>query len=325
MVVDRAGQRHQDRRPPHHGQLGDGGGAGARDHQMRGGQASATSAKKRPARRRSSPPCRSRARGPNPRRGIAAPRAAGRAGRPATSLSADGTTSLSTRAPSEPPSTSSRSGRHGGAVGSIGTRHDRRSHRVAGDHDGCRLGQPFRRGKTQRQPVGIARQRAVGAAQHGVLFVQQHRGTPPQQPRGQHRRDRRIAAESHHDVGIQPGENARAPARCRPPAIPRPRRPAPRRVRRSRRRGSRIAPARRTPRCSGWPSAHRSSAPRAGCAPPVPRQRLGREEMAAGAAGRDDDRADPGPSHGASPWLRRRVSASSIPMPSATASTDDPP
>ena len=45
MVVDRARQRHQDRRPAGDREFGDGGGAGARDHQMRGRKRSATSGK----------------------------------------------------------------------------------------------------------------------------------------------------------------------------------------------------------------------------------------------------------------------------------------
>ena len=55
------------------------------------------------------------------------------------------------------------------------------------------------------------------------------------------------------------------------------------------------------------------------------RQRLGGEEVAARAAGGDHDGKRRGSSHGTSPWCRRRVSASSMPMPSATASADDPP
>ena len=50
-------------------------------------------------------------------------------------------------------------------------------------------------------------------------------------------------------------------------------------------------------------------------------QRLGREQMAAGAAGGEHE----GRTHSSLPPSRRRVSASIIPMPSPSASIDDPP
>ena len=54
-------------------------------------------------------------------------------------------------------------------------------------------------------------------------------------------------------------------------------------------------------------------------------QCLGRKEMASRSARRDDDRLHHWPSHAGSSRPRRRVSASSIPMPNATAIADDPP
>ena len=69
--------------------------------------------------------------------------------------SAVGTTSLNTRAPSEPPSTSRRIVVAGGTYGTRGERGDRRAHRVAGDH-GRDLRHTLGRGEAQRQPVGMA-------------------------------------------------------------------------------------------------------------------------------------------------------------------------
>src|SRR5205085_11734534 len=55
------------------------------------------------------------------------------------------------------------------------------------------------------------------------------------------------------------------------------------------------------------------------------RQRLGREQVAAGAAGRQDKIELGSGGHTSLPPSRRRVSASIIPMPSASASIDEPP
>jgi hypothetical protein len=46
-----------------------------------------------------------------------------------------------------------------------------------------------------------ARQQPVGAAEHGILFVDRGRNAEPD--RGKHRRDRRITAEADHRVGRQ--------------------------------------------------------------------------------------------------------------------------
>src|SRR5947209_19908079 len=51
------------------------------------------------------------------------------------------------------------------------------------------------------------------------------------------------------------------------------------------------------------------------------RQRFGRKQMTAGAAGREHE----GPAHSSPPPRRRRVSASIIPIPSPSASSEDPP
>ena len=55
------------------------------------------------------------------------------------------------------------------------------------------------------------------------------------------------------------------------------------------------------------------------------RQGLGREQMAAGAAGRQHKIEFRTGGHTSLPPSRRRVSASIIPMPSASASIDEPP
>ena len=51
------------------------------------------------------------------------------------------------------------------------------------------------------------------------------------------------------------------------------------------------------------------------------RERLGREHVAAGTAGREHDEA----AHVSTPPKRRRVSASAIPMPSPIATMEEPP
>jgi len=54
-------------------------------------------------------------------------------------------------------------------------------------------------------------------------------------------------------------------------------------------------------------------------------QRLGRKQVPAGTAGGEDEARCAGRAQNSFPPSRRRVSASIIPMPSASASIDEPP
>ena len=248
---------------------------------------------------------------------------------PAADCSAAGTTSLNTRAPSEPPSTSSRIRSLGGSV--AGLRPARRSP-AAPD---CRsprcahlAGTRSCRGETQRQHVG--------AAPRGTGWP----GPARRSARAGSRRAGGAAAAAPstgatRGIAAEPDHARRRPIRARMPracTMPdgqrhdRLARHARRRARQCRRRAARIARARRTPRCvrpperasvisaMRWPRATSSAASASAgkkC-PPVPPA-----AMTIGLHRR--------PSHGSSSRPRRRVSASSMPMPSATASTDDPP
>ena len=133
MIVDRTRQRHQDGRPAGDRQFGDGGGAGARDHQVRRRQASRPRrGRTRRARHRCRPGRRPREPAPGPPAGIAARPQTRDSSASGSDASAVGTTSLNTRAPSEPPSTSRRivvRGRH--------VWHARRARRSPGA-PGCR-------------------------------------------------------------------------------------------------------------------------------------------------------------------------------------------
>ena len=156
------------------------------------------------------------------------------------------------------------------------------------------LRHPLGRGETQRQPVGIPRQEAIGAAQHRVLLVQDHRRPMPHQSRGEHRRDTGIAAEADHRGGMDARQDPpRLRTRHRPAtAPPCPRAAAPRPA---------IAGAadhevleageHRALQSARAGVGHQRHAPAA--RQQLARQRFGREEMAAGAAGRDHDREAP--------------------------------
>ena len=94
-----------------------------------------------------------------------------------------------------------------GHIGQGGQRRDRRTHRIAGDH-GCRACRhPLRRSETQRQHIGMPRQEPVGAPQHRILLVQDHRWAMPHQSRRQHRRHAGISTEPHHRGRIVPRQD----------------------------------------------------------------------------------------------------------------------
>ena len=216
-------------------------------------------------------------------------------------------------------------------VALAGERRDGLAHRVAGDGGGGGGRHPGGGGVAQRQHVGVAAQHPVGAAEHGVLLVQHHAGAAPQRARAQHRRHRGVAAETHQHRGPQPGQDA---ARLHAAAGERQRRPGGPRQTAPGDAGAgdhEALPSREGGR--GLATVHGGGGARVGHQhdpPAAPQQlggeRLGGEEMPAGAAGGDDDRGnDHGRAHSKSPLCRRRVSASSMPMPTATASAEEPP
>ena len=174
------------------------------------------------------------------------------------------------------------------------------AHRIAGDHR-LDLGHALGRSEAQRQPVSVTGKESVGAAKHGILLVQDHRGTLRHQTSGEHRRDAGISAEADHRRGMDAPED---PSRLKHAASQRHDGLA--RTQRPTAGNSRTADDKMLE-----PGEHRalnSARARIGhqChAPPArqqfARQRLGREEVAAGSAGRDHDGKHRRPSHGMSP------------------------
>ncbi len=214
-------------------------------------------------------------------------------------------------------------------VGTAGERRDLRADRVAR----MLVRRPRRQPPCIRHPkrelVRKPREQPVRPPKHRVLLVQDHVRPPPHQPRAEHRRHRRIAAESD-DCGrrdpLQHAPRLRRPGRQRrrrldPPAQPAPRDPRPRQH-------EAIAPLEHRRPLAATPRVRHQRDPVA-AADQLGRKRLGREEMPASAPGRDHDRTDLLAPHRAishrSERTRLRVSASSIPIPNAIASTEEPP
>ncbi len=180
----------------------------------------------------------------------------------------------------------------------------------------------------KRDPGRAAREQAIGAAEHGVLFVQD--GLDAGALGRQHRRDRSVAAEADHDRGRQAAQDG---ARLEPAAhqLQRAARP------RHQAAAGQAAGADVMHLDLGLAVAEALAARigderhAAAARDQLAGQRLGREHVAAGAAGGEHDEG-PGPVHDGfrrhdrSPRpTRRRVSASSMPMPSDSASSDEPP
>ena len=302
VIVDRARQRHQDRRPAGDRQFGNGGGAGARDHQMRRRQRLGHVGKERGEFRVDAGRIIGGAHPrPGPRRGIAA--------RPKTRAQRGRQRRQRRRHDIAEHARAERAAQHQQAqrvrrrhVRHCGERGDRRAHRIAGDHRRRACRHALGGGEAQRQHVGVARQEPVGAAEHGVLLVQDHRRAMPHQARRQapaRRTDsRRSPPPPRH--ACAPGSAAPAPRHppapsppCRRAATPRPAMPAPLMTNCSRPGEHRALQAAR-PRIG-----HQRHAPPA--RQQFARQRLGREEMPAGAAGRDHDGMHRRPPHGTSP------------------------
>ena len=212
-------------------------------------------------------------------------------------------------------------------IGRVELRQHRGPHRVA-DVQAPRPRRQRRRPGAAGDHLDPRREAAVDPPEHAVLLVDQPRDL--QGPRRQHRRQRRVAAEArdhrrtvaahrHQRPGGAGGDRERG------------RHPLDRRALREG--GGR-----------GRPPLHRvrEAAGVAGAAgvggerhPPAVRQhllgqRLRREHVPAGAAGGDDEvrrvqRAGPPNMSSISCCGRFRVSASSVPSPSAAAISDDPP
>jgi len=102
------------------------------------------------------------------------------------------------RAKVEPVGQFDRAARLGRDVAGLSDGEDRRADRVSGMDDAAAIGRAKAGGlgKAGGDPSDPRRQEAVGAAEHGVLLVDQ--GGEPHPVGGDHRRQRRIAAKAHH-------------------------------------------------------------------------------------------------------------------------------
>jgi hypothetical protein len=202
---------------------------------------------------------------------------------------------------------------------------DGRAHRVAGDMQLVPVGLRETRDPVERDGdrPRARRHQPIGTAEHGVLLVQDHAQAAA---RGGHDRGYRgVATEADHDIGPHFLEQA---ARLK------------------------VAHAQADHALQPFDGAGPGHAGGAdvmsldlgqfraeSAAAPVgdqghaqapgnqfPGQRLGREHVAARAAGRQDHALGSGAGHAGSPVpTRRRVKPSSMPMPSAMDSSDDPP
>ncbi len=179
--------------------------------------------------------------------------------------------------------------------------------------------------ETGGNPLDAPRKEAVGASQHGVLLVDHGRNA--ELAGRQHCRQRGIATEADHRLGIEPAQQTvrlddadrhpdQAPGGLQQPAAEPPR-PYHRDVDAGQRGGEGI----------GAPiggEVHRRAARNK-----LLGERLRRKQMSAGAAGGEHEGKSgvrpAGGAHNSAPPSRRRVNASSMPMPNASASIDDPP
>ena len=173
----------------------------------------------------------------------------------------------------------------GGDVSAVEQGADFGAHRRTDDvrpalHPGRR---PLQRRKGRGDLVHIGRQNTVGAAQDRVLLMDHGRALRRHR---RHQRGRRgIAAEAHHDIGAQPIERRprlHHPLEDRHTRLDQAQRPrACRRIQRQPFLGRKVLGVLLAPVIGGQ---HHPPAPRRHLA----RQGLGREHMAAGAAGGDD-------------------------------------
>ena len=204
-------------------------------------------------------------------------------------------------------------------IAGIANRQDRAPHGVSGMYDADAVGeaQAGSRGKTSGDAPGARRQQPIGAAEHGILLVNQ--GRYSKMGRRQHRRNRRVTTKADDDGRLQStqqltrldhtkcqfGEPSDGSTRCatelsRPDTMDfGPRETSGHNI------GSPVARE-----MDSNPTAHQ-----------FVRQRLRGEQMATGPT-RGQQECD---AHGAVPESRRRVSASIIPMPRPSATKDDPP
>ena len=213
----------------------------------------------------------------------------------------------------------------GGDVVGLGKAGDRRPYRIAG-HLGSRSRRnPFGVLEPQCQHVGASGQETVRPSQHRVLLVQDHRRPMPQQAGGKHRCDAGITAEPDDAGRADPRQDAARLHDARGQRTDR-LRAAPQAASGDAGAADDVLFAsgeRRTGQAAGSGIGHQHD-PMSACHE-FRGQRLGREEMPARSACRDDDRLHRWPSHAGSSRPRRRVSASSMPMPRAMAITEDPP
>jgi hypothetical protein len=332
MVVGGCGKRHQDRRPAGGGQLRHGGRAGPADHQVGVRQALGHVVEEggEGGRQAAAPVgrfhCRHRA-----ARHLLADREApaqvlGQAAERGRDQVVEGLGALAA-AEHQQPERVARSRRAVGPPAALG---DGRPHWVAGHHHlgSLRRGDALDLGEPGGDRMGPRRQQAVGPAQHRVLLVQHH--AQAKAGAGQGGGHRGVAAETDHGVGRQPpqepacleiaqGEAGRAlrllgqaAAGDAPGGDPV---------------GLDLGEFGAEPGAALVGDQDRLDAP----GDQLPGQGLGREQVAAGAAGRQDHTLGTGICHGgaghdSSPVpTRRRVKASTMPIPTARAMSEEPP
>ena len=231
--------------------------------------------------------------------------------------------------------------RRAAGYGSLAAVEHGRPHRIAGMDEPCRppAATPCTCGKPVAMRVDARRQQPVGAAHARRSARGSASGCRAARPRST-RRHRRIAAEADDGRRLDPAEHRRSlPARPAP-ARQRPRWPCATGERAAeRRRGDRVdVVGRKRP---GHSASARSSVARCTAQPRARqrvRQRLGRKQMAAGAAGRQQDGSAPSPSAAsalrpAAGTMRSRCSErgrrgsapAGSPSPSASEISDEPP
>ena len=171
--------------------------------------------------------------------------------------------------------------------------------------------------ETGGDPPHPRRQQSVGAAEDRILLVD--RGRQAEVSGRQHRRDRGIPAKADDAGRSQPAQQ--------PSGLQRPQGELAQRLCGMRRAAAEPPGAHLVDLDRGDPCG-KSLGPRVGekvnllpALQELQRQRLCREEMPAGAAGGEHI----GPAHSSPPPSRRRVSASIIPIPRPSASSEEPP
>ena len=187
VVVDRAGQRHQERGAADDGEFGDGAGAGAGDHEMRGGEPVGDVGEER------------RQLGGDAERGVGGahpvevlgaallrdPQPGAQRRRQQGDRGGQRVAEHARAEAAAGDQQADRAVRRRRRVGRAGQGGDRRADRVAGhDRGGAGAAAGACRGMPSASRSAKRASSAVGAAEHGVLLVQDHRRAAAQQARG---------------------------------------------------------------------------------------------------------------------------------------------